>query len=669
MTASRIPRPSDGTLTWRQLEVEQRAFLAGLLLTLPYALVALQDTTKFVVFSWVAAALSSVAGLLLPSTPRLAKVLAWVGNVAGLGLNHERLSRSPALTLTIVLVAAWLLSSLMKHRDQFRPRVLATPSTVQGAVLGTTLVLTSAALAATSTGALACYAAIAWVLLMIVSWALADRRADWLHRVAVVTLSAFAVTTAYGILRFPVASLTVIAGGLLLVGIVVRPAEAGPIGLLETILEHPARLVVVTFLLLCALGTVLLALPTSVEGARLPLIDAAFTAVSAVCVTGLTVVDTATKFSFSGQVSLAVLIQLGGLGIMALYATAFGLIGKRLSLRHEQAVASAQALNNTARLTRSLGGLVAITLGLEGLGALLLFPSFLRNESSSVAAWRAVFHAISAFCNAGFGLQTDNLVPYATRPEILHVIGTLIVLGGLSPAVIAAAPALLNRPYRVSLQAKISLATTAVLLVSGFVGFLAFEWSNTLSHLGMADKLHNAWFQSISPRTAGFNSIDYTKLAPSTRLLTILLMFIGGSPGGTAGGIKTTTTALLTLAVVAVLRGRSEVSAFGFRLPPATVGKATAVATLAFATVVMFTTALLLTQRQPFDVLLFEVVSALGTVGLTLGATGQLDDVGKWLIMLCMFIGRVGPLTVLLLLSASRGARTTTLPRQDIQVG
>lgn len=669
MAASRIPRPGDGTLTWRQLEVEQRSFLAGLLLTLPYTLVALQDARQFAWFGWATATLVSIAGLLMPSSPGVAKSLAWVGVIAGLGLSYEKFSRSPALTLTIVLVAAWLLSSLAKHRDRLSPRVLVIPSTLQGAVLGTTLVLIVASLIAGASGVFACYAAIAWVLLLIVLWALADRRVDWLRRLAVVTIATLAATGAYGVHHIPVASLSILASGLLVIAVLVRPAETGSLGFLGTILEHPARLVVVTFLLLCTLGTAVLALPTSVEGARLPLIDAAFTAVSAVCVTGLTVVDTASTFSFTGQVWLALLIQLGGLGIMALYATAFGLIGKRLSLRHEQAVANAQAINNSSRLTRSLGGLVAITFGLEALGALLLFPSFLRNESPSMAAWRAVFHAVSAFCNAGFGLQTDNLVPYATRPEILHVIGTLIVLGGLSPAVIAVAPSLLTRPYRVSLQTKIALATTAVLLVGGFVGFLAFEWSNTLSHLSVTDKLHNAWFQSISPRTAGFNSVDYTRLMPSTRLLTILLMFIGGSPGGTAGGIKTTTTALLILAVAAVLRGRTEVSAFGFRLPSATVGKATAVTTLAFATVIAFTMALLLTQRQPFDELLFEVVSALGTVGLTLGVTGHLDEVGKWLIILCMFIGRVGPLTVLLLLGASRTERITTLPRQDIQVG
>jgi trk system potassium uptake protein len=669
VTTSRIPRPGDGALTWRQLEVEQRGFLAGLLLTLPYAVVALQDSPRLIAFSWVAAALVSIAGLLMPSSPRLARVLAWPGVIAELALSYAKLSWSPALTLTVVLVAAWLLSSLAKHRDRSPIRVLATPSTVQGAVLGATLVLMLAGVADNVSSMLACYAAIAWVLLLILTWALADRRVDWLRRLAVASLAALAVTGAYGIHRFPVASLTVVACGLLLVAFLVRPADTGSFGPLAAILEHPARLVVVTFLLLCTIGTILLALPTSVEGARLSIIDAAFTAVSAVCVTGLTVVDTATTFSFAGQVLLAVLIQLGGLGIMALYATAFGLLGKRLSLRHEQAVASAQAIGSSARLTRSLGGLVAITLGIEALGALLLFPSFLSSESPGTAAWRASFHAISAFCNAGFALQSESLVPYANRASILHVIGTLVVLGGLSPAVIVAAPSLLSRPYRVSLQAKVALATSAVLLAGGFVGFLAFEWGNTLSHLSIADKLHNAWFQSISPRTAGFNSVDFTQVLPSTRLLTILLMFIGGSPGGTAGGIKTTTTALLILAVVAILRGRSEVSAFGFRIPSASVGKATAIATLAFATVIAFTMALLLTQRLPFDVLLFEVVSALGTVGLTLGATGALDDVGKWLIILCMFVGRVGPLTVLLLLGASRTERTTKLPRQDIQVG
>jgi trk system potassium uptake protein TrkH len=226
-----------------------------------------------------------------------------------------------------------------------------------------------------------------------------------------------------------------------------------------------------------------------------------------------------------------------------------------------------------------------------------------------------------------------------------------------------------GKRHRVTLQAKLGLSTTAVLLGVGFCAFLGFEWTNTLSHLSLVDKLHNAWFQSITPRTAGFNSIDTTQLSTPSRLLFIVLMFIGGGPGGTAGGIKTTTFAILTLAIVAALRGQSRVTAFGARLPLETVSRATAIATLGIGAVVFSTFALLLTQVQSFDGLLFEAVSALGTVGLSLGVTPKLDTIGKVIIMACMFAGRVGPLTLLLFLGSSARTDPNTLPERDVQVG
>jgi trk system potassium uptake protein TrkH len=363
------------------------------------------------------------------------------------------------------------------------------------------------------------------------------------------------------------------------------------------------------------------------------------------------------------------LIQLGGLGIMAFSIAAFAALGLRISLRYEGALAAVLGDRDRGQLAQVMRRLIAFTLSVEALGAAALSLLFLRGgDPLGTALWRGVFTAVSAFCNAGFALQSDSLVGYAGRPAVLHTVAVLVILGGLSPAG-AAALWWLRRGRRPGLQVGLLLATSALLLAAGTVVVAALEWHHALAGLAPIDRLVNAWFQSVTLRTAGFNSIGFEALRPPTLALMMVWMFIGGSPGSTAGGIKTTTAAVLLLAVVAAIRGREHAAAFGRRVPHRSVYRAAAIATLGAASALGGVVALLLTQSIAPGAVLFEVISAIGTVGLSLGATAQLDGLGKVIVMGCMFMGRVGPLTAFMLLSRRGESESWHFPEEAIDVG
>jgi trk system potassium uptake protein TrkH len=398
-------------------------------------------------------------------------------------------------------------------------------------------------------------------------------------------------------------------------------------------------------------------------------LDAAFTAVSAACVTGLIVVDTPSAFTSFGQATLLLLIQVGGLGIMTFYTVALRALGRRLGLRHELVVTEAASVDGQWSLYRALSAVLALTLVTELCGAAALCGCFLRQGLAwPEALWRGLFTSVSAFCNAGFALETQSLMAHQTQPLVLASVGILIVLGGLAPAVVLSTPALLKRQV-VPLQVRLVWLMTLVLLAAGFIVYLAFEWSHSLSTLPWWHKLSNAAFQSVTLRTAGFNSLDMSATQAATQVVMIALMFIGGSPGGTAGGIKTTTVALLFLAVIAALRGRADVTVFGRRVVHASVYRAAAVATVGVLSAIAVILALMLTQPLPPQMAMFEAVSALGTVGLSTGGTALLDGIGKVVIMLAMFIGRVGPLTLFLLLGESREGGRWQFPDAEVDVG
>jgi len=414
--------------------------------------------------------------------------------------------------------------------------------------------------------------------------------------------------------------------------------------------SQPARVLLLSFLLLSAAGTMLLLLPfVTPSGRHVQLIDAAFTSVSAVCVTGLTVLDTSLDFSPFGQFVILLLIQAGGLGIMTITAVAVYAIGHRMSLQQERILTEITDSGH-ADLLRSITTIVKFTMIAEGAGALLLTLFFhLQNDPPAQALWRGVFTSVSAFCNAGFSLQSESLVPYRNNPFVLNTVALLIIAGGMAPATFLALPVLLKR-RSIAVSAAVPLVATAVLLVSGTLMCLAFEWRGMLDGFSWAGKLDNAWFQSVTLRTAGFNSVDLSAASAPTLLFMILYMFIGGSPGGTAGGVKTAVAGVLALTFWSTVSNRRDIQAGNRRIMTETVFKAVTIVISGcivwLCTVVM----LMATQQIPVRDLVFEAMSALGTVGLSTGATAGLDEPGKTIIMIAMFAGRVGPMTLFMFL-------------------
>ena len=451
--------------------------------------------------------------------------------------------------------------------------------------------------------------------------------------------------------------------------------EAANSGWRELFLEQPARLLVGTFLLAGLGGAVILTLPVCAgagfEAPRVMLLDAAFTAFSAVCVTGLAVLDTATDYSTVGQGVILVLIQIGGLGILTFSTAAVVVLGQRLSLREEGVALELLGGDRRSGLDAALRRMLVVTAICEGIGAIALTVLFrVHGDGWLEAGWRGLFTSVSAFCNAGFAIQSDSLIGYRTSPAVLNVVAALIIAGGLGPVVVAALPRLLRTRRRPSLQVRIALLTALVLLVAPTFLIAALEWNHSLAELGYAARFNNAWFQSVTTRTAGFNSVDFAAMTPATQTLVEALMFIGGSPGSTAGGVKTSTVFVLVLAVAAVTRQQSTVVWGGWQIPHTTIYRAAAVVTLGMLSVLFAVFAIQLTQALDTRTALFEVVSALGTVGLSIGGTAQLDSVGKLIIIVCMFMGRVAPLTLFLIFNRPASDEGSwSFPEQDVTVG
>jgi trk system potassium uptake protein TrkH len=421
-----------------------------------------------------------------------------------------------------------------------------------------------------------------------------------------------------------------------------------------------AQLFVGSFLLLIALGTLgLKLLPGLYTGEGLGWLDALFTATSAVCVTGLIVVDTATYFTAAGQAWLLFLIQLGGLGIITFTTLIIVALGRRLSLRHEALTASSYEAAPNVDLRHLTRDVVLFTLVIEGVGALLLFGLWAPRFGLAEAAWPALFHSISAFCNAGFSTFSDSLIGFQRDPATLLVVILLILLGGVGFLTMEELYLRVRRRhearrFRLSLHSRLVLVSTALLLLGGWGLFALFEWGVTLGDLPLWARLTNSLFLSVTPRTAGFNTVDYAQASDSTNFLTILLMTVGGSPGSTAGGLKTTTVALIGLLAWARFRGHEVVSVWGRTVPEETIQRAVGLFVVAFAMVTLAIFVLITTEigtvshargESGFLTYMFEAASALNTVGLSMGVTALLSAPGKWMIILLMFLGRVGPLT------------------------
>lgn len=438
----------------------------------------------------------------------------------------------------------------------------------------------------------------------------------------------------------------------------------------ESLYRNPAGLFILSFALLILGGTTLLTFhAASALPGGIPFVDALFTATSAVCVTGLATLDTPRDFTLFGQFVILLLVQAGGLGVMTLSTFGTLLLTGRLGMSEETALESMVNADRPSSLYALLRFIVVSTLAIEAAGALLLFAFDGAPGSLARRAWRSVFHAVSGFCNAGFALHSDNLIGHARNLPYLLTVAALITAGGIGFLVLAATgDLLLGRRARFSLGARIALVVSLFLVAAGTAGYAAFEWDRTLAGLTPAEKVGNALFQSVTTRTAGFNSVDYGAIAPATVLLFLALMFVGASPGSTGGGIKTTTAFVILLSVASIARRREEVECGGRSIPAATVVKAGALTAASVLALLLVTALLLLTQDMGFDRVLFEAVSAFGTVGLSLGVTPKLDDIGKYLVMSLMFIGRVGPLTLALLFGADAG-RKIRLPREDVMIG
>jgi len=442
--------------------------------------------------------------------------------------------------------------------------------------------------------------------------------------------------------------------------------------LLDHFFGRPALLVLVSFAMLIAVGTLLLSMPAaSTSGRAIAPVDALFTATSATCVTGLIVLDTPNDLSLFGQLVVLALIQVGGLNIMVLSTFAAVMMGRGLGLRGERAIGELLDIQETRSAYRLIVFIVVTTFTIEAAGALALAAAFLRHDMGWLEAlWKGAFHSISAFCNAGFALQSDSLIPFQRDPAVLLPIICLITLGGIGFAVLAFAWLRVagRRKIGLAVQVRVVLVASAVLVAIGWLAFAALEWESSLAGLPVRDRVLNALFQSVTCRTAGFNSVAFDSLHPATVLLMIFLMFVGASPGGTGGGIKTTTLVVLLSAVPSAARGRPDVVLFRRRIAPGTFYRSAAIAVVSALVVGVGAMLLLASQHGGIASMLFEVVSAFGTVGLSLGATAMLDAFGKVLVAAVMLAGRVGPLTLALLFGRSGEARVG-YPEASLMVG
>jgi trk system potassium uptake protein TrkH len=431
----------------------------------------------------------------------------------------------------------------------------------------------------------------------------------------------------------------------------------------------PARLLVLSFLGLILMGTLgLMWLPGLYAGPGLSWMDALYTSTSAVCVTGLILVDTATYFTPAGQAFVLLLIQLGGLGILTFTTLVILALGRRLSLHHEAVTASAAEVAPEVDFRHLVRNIVRFTLAFEAIGALVLFLLFLPRFPIGAAAWHALFQSVSAFCNAGFSTFSDSLMGFQDAPLALASIGGLIVMGGLGFLTLEElhlrwrARRDKSRMVRLSLHSRLVLGVTLFLLVVGAVLYAVLEWRNTLGDLTVFERMVNAVFMSLTARTAGFNTVNYSATADSTNFFTILLMSVGGSPGSTAGGLKTTTFAVLGMTAFARLRGRQATSLMGRSLPEETVQRAIGLFVVGFVAVTAGILLFAVVELPPvgtgsssgFLGHMFEAVSAFNTVGLSMGATGGMTAFGKMLSIALMYMGRVGPLTVATAISLRR---------------
>ncbi|RME88541.1 MAG: hypothetical protein D6767_09980 [Candidatus Hydrogenedentota bacterium] len=444
---------------------------------------------------------------------------------------------------------------------------------------------------------------------------------------------------------------------------------------------RPGILLITSFLFFIFIGSLLLMMPKAVNnGHHLSYLDALFTATSAICVTGLITVDTATVFSPFGKGILLLLMQVGGLGILTFVAFFRSALGRSLSMKDEMLLSDLIHEESGLSIAEMLGKILGFTLTFELVGALFLFAEWHTAFSDPVEAFGvSLFHAVSAFCNAGFSVFTDSLMDSRAVHNlwIVFIVAQLIIVGGLGfqtmEEIRSKVQSTLQREiprFRVSLQTRIALITTFILLVAGTLLFYELENQNTLSQFSGVEKWMHAFFQSVTTRTAGFNTVDIGALQNSTLVLFLMLMFVGGSPGSTAGGVKVTTVAVAFLSIKSILRRDRRLVYHKRNIPFRTFNNAMMVLVFSVTTVAISFFLLSLTEQgAKLRDILFEVVSAFGTVGLSTGLTSHLTALGKMIIMANMFIGRLGPLTLALALGQREKPLEAEFPEEAVMVG
>ncbi len=446
--------------------------------------------------------------------------------------------------------------------------------------------------------------------------------------------------------------------------------------------ERPKRyrltswsMILLSFSGVIAIGTLLLLLPFTHRG-DLSFLDALFTATSAVCVTGLIVKDTPNDFTFWGQLIILILIQIGGLGYMTYVSFFSAALGYRTDLRQQQSVSEMLGFSSISDLLEFTKKVVMITFLFELVGWMLLTIFFKLNGYGFLRSlWLGLFHSISAFNNAGFSLFSNSLMNFISSPFLNLVVTALIIIGGIGFVVLEELSQILRGKRRyITVHTRLVLISTASLLIIGFLFFLFNEWSNprTLGELSLSGKLLGAWFHSVTPRTAGFNTLDVASLSLESKFFTIILMLIGGAPGGTAGGIKVTTFVVVLLASIAAFSNSEDVVVFSRRLPSQAILRALLLMGLSVIWIGVVTVLLIHLEKRSLMDILFEVVSAYGTVGLSVGDGGArslsalFTPLSKLLIIITMFTGRIGIMTFGLALLSKPKKRTKYLEAKVI---
>ncbi|UCC41844.1 MAG: hypothetical protein JSV96_14070 [Candidatus Aminicenantes bacterium] len=438
---------------------------------------------------------------------------------------------------------------------------------------------------------------------------------------------------------------------------------------------QPAQFLALSFIVAISLGTVLLLLPFSTKSGHISLVDALFTATSGVCVTGLVVQDTATYFTPVGRMIILVLFQLGGLGIMTFSTLILLVSGKRISIKDRILIQEGYHYKAAKDVKSIIKNVFFYAMALEAAGALSFFLYWQKEFPWPKALFNSIFHSASAFCNAGFSLFSKSFVSYNDSAWVNITLITLIVLGGLGFLVLQeikeiSIARIERKKFKISLHTKLVLTLTTVLIVVSFVFFLIMEWNHSLKTFTVKGKVLSSLFQIVTPRTAGFNTMDLNSLSFAAVFLLTMLMFVGASPGSTGGGIKTSTIGVIFAFLKSKITARESANLFYRTLPLELIMRAFMVVTLAICFICMSSFILFLTQpAASMQEVMFEVFSAFSTVGLSLGMTMKLNTVGKIVIILTMYIGRIGPLTLLYAFSRQKAIGRYEYVEETVMIG